>query len=293
LNLDLGASGSFSFLNFDVISFGNLVGGTGALDGRAAVKGDVVVGTSYSGGYSVGYYVHSTSRDATLPYSLVAGGNLTFGGGAVYPDGLHNGPREDIFVGTGTALGQADLVARATGTCSSANCLSSYFDAAQSCYVALQNSWAANGDNVAKTIQWSGLYLDCNDASSAVKQYYLTLTTTEMTQYTWISMSNCNANARWIITVPGTGPVTFTAGSFPAPANAVVYSVTGSGRTVNVQNIYLAGHLIAPLNTLNQPSGNIVGKVVAGNIPSTLNSTDLVLNAFSLHKHNEKKNMSK
>jgi len=53
--------------------------------------------------------------------------------------------------------------------------------------------------------------------------------------------------------------------------NAVVYNVLGSGRTINVQNVYLQGHLVAPYNTLNQPSGNIVGKVIAGNIPATLN----------------------
>jgi len=258
-------------LNYDVISFENLVGPTGAIDGRAAVKGDVVVGTSYAGGYSVGYYVHNTASDGTLPYSLVAGGNLTFGGGAVYPDGLHNGPREDIFVGTGSATGQADLVARSTGSCSSSNCLGSYFDAVQACYGGYQTAWASNADNVVKTIQWSGLYLDCQDTTNSVKQYYLTLTTSEMSQYTWISMSNCNAGARWIITVPGTGPVTFTAGSFPAASNAVVYNVLGSGRTINVQNVYLQGHLVAPYNTLNQPSGNIVGKVIAGNIPATLN----------------------
>jgi len=261
LALNFGDAGIFSIVDYDVISFDSIVGPNGAIDGRAAAKGNVALGTSFSGGYSVGYQVHSSGSDNTLPYSLVAGGDLIFQGGAVYPDGLHNGPQENIFVGSGSFVGQADLGARVNGTCNgNTGCFNAAFSAAQTCYGGYQAAWAAVPTNVQKTIEWSGLYLDCQDPSSSVKTYFLDLSPAEMSQYTWISMSNCNANARWIINIVGTSDVTFTAGTFPAAANAVVYNVIGSGRTVNVQNIYLQGHLVAPFNTLNQPNGNIVGK---------------------------------
>jgi len=91
-----------------------------------------------------------------------------------------------------------------------------------------------------------------------------------MSQYTWISLTGCNDNARWYINVAGTGDVTFTGGSFPAPAAAVTYNILGSGRTVNVQNIQLDGTILAPNNIVNEPSGVVVGKVITADFAMSL-----------------------
>jgi len=145
-------------------------------------------------------------------------------------------------------------------------CLTSSFNAAQQCYGGFQFSLSNNADNVAHLIQWSGLYITCNSATSS--KYYLTLTPAEMTQYTWTSLDNCNTGAQWIIKIAGTGDVTFSGGSFPAPAKQVIYNVIGSGRTINVGPTQVEGSILAPFNNLNQPNVVILGKVVANNIVS-------------------------
>jgi hypothetical protein len=87
-----------------------------------------------------------------------------------------------------------------------------------------------------------------------------------MSQYTYTVTSNCNFQASWVINVRGTEDVAFRGDSFPAVPGGVVYNVIGSGRVISVTDTMLAGHLLAPDNTLNQTGGVIVGKVVAGDI---------------------------
>jgi len=115
-------------------------------------------------------------------------------------------------------------------------------------------------------VQWSGLYVTCNDAAAG--NYFMNLDAAEMTEYTWISLTNCNSQARWIINIGGTGDVTFSGGSFPAGPNQVTWNIQGSGRNINVGGTQVEGNILAPFNNINQPTGLIIGKVVANNIIS-------------------------
>jgi len=144
--------------------------------------------------------------------------------------------------------------------------LANHFSAARSCYTGYQSTLAGHSDNVNHLIQWSGLYVTCQNAFAT--NYYMTLTPSEMTSYTWTSVSNCNSNANWVINIGGTGDVRFQGGSFPAQANHVIFNVLGSGRTINIENYRVEGSILAPNNNVNEPSGVIVGKVVANNIVS-------------------------
>jgi choice-of-anchor A domain-containing protein len=270
LAFPLAGTNGVQFTDFDVISFGGFVANTGDVESRLAVRNSASVGY----GYSIGYQIGSQSTDRYVPYSVVVGNNFNFGSGAVYPEG-NNYPyqvtEEDLFVG-GTFTGEQDLADRVLGSCSgSSSCIAtvqSYFDQAQACYSGYQNTLAAHSDNVAVLIQWSGLYLTCNSAVDAT--YYVTLTPDQMTQYTWISLSGCNVNARWVINVAGTADVTFTSGSFPATEGAVIYNVLGSGRKINVQWTQLDGSILAPQNILNQTGGVIRGKVVVADVIASL-----------------------
>jgi choice-of-anchor A domain-containing protein len=250
-----------TFTDYDVIAFGSFSANTGDVEQRLAVGGNFVVGD----GWSVGYQINSD--DGVVPYSLLVGGSATFPSGAVYPDGS-NYPfavaEEDIFVG-GSFSGP-DYLASRVSTCSSPNCLNSYFAAGQSCYAGYQNTLANHADNVNSTIQWSGLYLTCDDMFAT--NYYVTLTGSQISSYTWVSTSNCNSDARWIINVVGNDAITFSGGSFPYNANQVVWNIQGSGRTINVGWTQLEGSVLAPFNNVNQPTGVIIGKVIANNIVS-------------------------
>jgi len=254
-------------LNFDVISFGGFVANTGDIEGRLAVRNSAHIGS----GWSVGYQTHLLSTDLTLPFAAVIGGDLSWNSGAAYPDGSQSpyaGARENLFVG-GAFTGPNYLGQLVTGSCSTSGCLNSQFDAAQSCYSGYQSSMASLSDNVAKLIQWSGLYITCNSPSET--QYVVSLTAAEMSQYTWISLNQCNPNARWVINLRGTGDLTITGGSFPASSAAsVLYNFVGSGRTLNILNTQLEGSILAPNNKVNEPSGVILGKVIAADITASL-----------------------
>jgi len=96
----------------------------------------------------------------------------------------------------------------------------------------------------------------------------MTLTSSQINSYTWVSTSNCNADANWIINVVGNDDFTFSGGSFPYNSNQVVWNIQGSGRTITVGWTQVQGSILAPNNDINQPSGVIVGSVVANNIYS-------------------------
>jgi len=247
--------------------FGSFVANTGDVEGRIAVRNTATVGA----GWSVGYELHHIASDLSLPYSMIVGNTLTFPSGAVYPDGSNvpfSGSQEDLFVGN-SFNGPSYLNERVTGNCAgSTGCLDSQFDAVRQCYGGYQTEMASHSDNVAANIQWSGLTVTCNSATSRI--YYLTLTPAQMSQFTYTVLNGCNSNARWVINIGGSGPVTFTGASFPANPASVTYNVLGSGRTITVRDINLGGNLIAPYNTVNQPSGVIVGKVIAGDITMSL-----------------------
>jgi len=257
-----------SFLNYDVISFNGLVAERGNIEGRVAVKNNINVGDGWSVGFSTG----KLATDQQLAYAIVAGGDVTWLSGEIYPhyEAYPSGPHwtENMFVG-GAFTGASYLADRVKGNCSSPNCIATEFDDVRSCYSAYQNAFAAQADNVAKLIQYSGLTITCNSANSL--NYFVTITPAEMSQYTYVVLNNCNANARWIINVPTTDNVLLTGVALPAPPEAVVYNIQGSGRTITINGIYVQGSILAPFNTLYQNGGIVKGRVIVGDITRSLN----------------------
>jgi len=206
-----------------------------------------------------------------LPYSAVAGRNVNWISGALYPDGTgfpFPGPEENIYAGGVITSTEADLIARRTGgPCAVAGCLNNYFAEAQQCYNTFQATISANTVNVQSTIAFDALIITCNSATDLI--YYTTLTSTQLGQFTYTVLDNCNFQAEWFITITGNDNVEITGASFPAIPGGIVYNVLGSGRQIYVHDTQLGGHLLAPNNILNQPNGVIVGKVVVGDVTTS------------------------
>jgi choice-of-anchor A domain-containing protein len=267
--MTIGGS-SFSFRDFNAISFGDFTANTGDVEGRLAVKGDVSLGA----GYSIGAELQTVNNqpDNSLPFALVAGGDVAWISGELFPSGNgipHAGAREDMFVGSGSFTGADNLVARATGSCgaSATGCLDAAFDAAKTCYSGYSNTAASKSDNVAKEYKWTGLFVTCADNTET--EYVISLTPVELASFTYTVLSNCNFQAGWIINVRGSGDVTLTGDSWPAIPGATLYNIIGD-RTVNVYATSVTGHVLAVDATLNQSGGVIIGKVVANNIVASL-----------------------
>jgi len=169
-----------------------------------------------------------------------------------------------MFVG-GSLTAPEYLAGRHTGSGS----LTSFFDAAHTCYQTYTNELASHPDNVNKLIQWSGLYMSCQDVDA--ERYYISLTPSEMDQFTYFpALENCNPGAEWVINIRGSGPIFITGASWPSDyCGGVIYNVIGD-RTVSVSGTSVCGHLLAPDANLNQPGGVIVGKTVAGTVSMSL-----------------------
>jgi choice-of-anchor A domain-containing protein len=253
-------------LDFNAISFGDFNANTGDIEGRLAVRNNVALGFGYSVGYTLST-VYGT--DLPRPFSLVAGGAVMWQSGALYPDGTGNpfaGAQEDMFVGDSFS-GASYLESLVVGQCTVPGCLNSYFDAVQSCYGGYQSA-LNQPDNVQSVYQWSGLYITCNDPDALV--YYISINPSQFSSFTYTVAESCNSDAKWVINIGGTSDFTISGASFPASANAVVYNVLGSGRTITVENTQVQGSVFAPYNTLYQPSGDIYGRVVAADISMSL-----------------------
>jgi choice-of-anchor A domain-containing protein len=259
------AGGDYSFVDYDVIVFGDFNGNTGDVERRVAVQGNFVAGN----GFSVGYQIDETEWFA--PYALVVGGNAEWDSGQLYPNGQNTpyvAPEEYIFVG-GTFTGSQSLASLVTGSCNgNAGCLNSYFNAARQCYTGYQTALANNQDNAVASVIWSTLTVNCSNANA--NKYYITLTSSELSSSTYTQMNNCNNNAQWVVNIAGTDSVTFSGGSFFTGASQVVFNVLGSGRTINVGGYQFDGSLLAPNNVLSQTGGVIIGKVVVAQVTSTV-----------------------
>jgi choice-of-anchor A domain-containing protein len=80
-NSDFNLGGfNLSFFDYHVISFGGFKANTGDIEGRLAARGTVDLGY----GFSVADKIEP--KDNSLPYSII-GGSLSWGSGALYPDG--------------------------------------------------------------------------------------------------------------------------------------------------------------------------------------------------------------
>jgi len=180
------------------------------------------------------------------------------------------GDEEGIFVGGNTCQGTADYLAEeVTGGCGAqAACLGGYFSAAQSCYQTMSSDLAALSDTVQQNVQYDALILTCSDNTAT--QYVVSLTPDIMATYTYITTSNCNFQANWVVNIRGDSDVYFSGDSFPAAPGGIVYNIIGCDRMVHVSGTAVTGSILAPCSTLNQTGGVIIGKVVAGDIMFSL-----------------------
>jgi len=237
---------SLSFLDYDVISFGDFNGATGDVQGRVAVKGNLNLGA----GYSIG-----ASLTANSWYSLIVGGNAAWLDGALDPIGS-----QAYVGGSFTSNDQPLLNQRAPYTGN----LDAAFANSKACYSQESNLLATLGDNVDQLIVYGALTLTCQSWNQKV--YYVTVDGSTISSINDWQTSGCSADAEWVVNVVGSGDVTFSGNNFPS--DGVVYNIVGS-RTINVQTS-VAGSILAPAATLNQSGGTIYGKVVVGSVANVL-----------------------
>jgi len=256
------------FENFNALSFDGFVANTGDTEGRIAAKNNVQLGA----GYSVGYLTKNAGVNGQFtPYALVAGRDLSWGSGAVYPDGsgipIPEQLQEEIFVGGVATNLPGYLQALVTGTCGTPGCLDASFDTAFNFYKFTQSQFAALPANTQATVQFQGLSITCNDA--AATRYVLNVQGDTLSGVTWYTTHGCNLGAVWVINVLGSGNVQFQGDFLPTIAEKTVWNIIGAGRTVTVLT-EVRGNMLAPQNTLSQTGGVIKGKVVFGNIAFSL-----------------------
>jgi len=237
---------SLSFLDYDVISFGDFHGVTGDVQGRVAVKGNLNLGA----GYSIG-----ASLTDNAWYTLVVGGNAVWLDGALDPVGS-----QAYIGGSFTSNDQPLLDQKAPYSGS----LDSAFTNSQACYSQESSLLATLGDNVDQLIVYGALTLTCQSWNQKV--YYVTVDGSTINSINDWQTSGCSIEAEWIVNVVGTGDVTFNGNNFPS--TGVVYNIVGS-RTINVQTS-VAGSILAPNAILNQTGGTIYGKVVVASVANVL-----------------------
>jgi len=265
LNVNLGYPlQQYETKDLNVIVFGNFFSNSsGDIEGRMAVGNNVVLGD----GYSIGYAINSAGRNATdskRDYSLIAGSNITWNSGALYPDGTgipNPSAREDMFVGEVANIPSYLANRRTGGPCQS--CLDEVFECLFGYYLSLSDSYLIQATNAQVKLVESALHVITEDTSAP--RYYLQVDASDINQADeWIS-DNVNLSAEFIITITGTEDVYFNGGSFFGDPNKVVFNVPGS-RYVFVQAVDLTGALLAPLATLSQSGGDERGLVIVAEV---------------------------
>jgi len=237
---------SLSFLDYDVISFGDFSASTGDVQGRLAVKGNLNLGA----GFSIGAVLTDNSW-----YSLVVGGNAAWLDGSLGPAG------SQAYVGGSFTSNDQPLLNQKAPF--SGN-LDSAFANSQACYSAESALLATLADNVDQLIVYGALTLTCQNPNS--KNYIVSVDGATISAINDWQTVGCNPNGEWIVNVIGSGDFTFSGNNFPS--DGVVYNVKGA-RNIFVQTS-VAGSILAPAATLNQSGGTIYGKVVVGSVASAL-----------------------
>jgi choice-of-anchor A domain-containing protein len=271
--ISFSASGpSYSFENFNLVSFDSFYAPSGDVEGRALIKNNLNLPT---GTYSFGYELRtggSAAWDQSLPYSLVVGGNMHWAvGGEVYPlnaagDGYPAAARENIYVGGSVTGGLDYMVTRRTGgPC--AGCLNDDFANALAFYTMLSNSFDAVANNAAATLQWGGVQITCTDAASS--SYSAHIKASALSGSTWfLPITTCNPNAQFVLNIEmDIASVKFQGDhlAFFQPEK-ILYNVPGTGKQVNVMT-EVRGSLLAPGHSYYQPnSGVYKGNVIVGNV---------------------------
>jgi len=248
-----------SFAQYDVISFGSFVGSTGDVEGRLAVRDNLIVGA----GFSVGYEI--TAPDAASnPLSMIVGRDAIWGSGTVYPSNVG-------LVWIGGDFNAPDYLQTSLENPNTPcyGCLDSAFDAVKSCYDSVVSDFSSRTPNTeVQIVPYTGgqLQITCDDNTENV--YVTNLPDTLLNQASAYSLVNCNSNAEFIIVVTGTGNVTFHGSPFPSVPNGATYVIDcsevqrGVALTVGVN-----GGIIAPdCSHLQETGGAVWGKVVSADI---------------------------
>jgi len=195
---------------------------------------------------------------------LIVGGDLAWINGALFPNTL------GAVVERAYVAGASSVPASISDRVDTGSNIDSIFDAAKTCYTGYQATLKAQADNVRSTVADSGLFLTCDSASA--DSYSVTLAGSIFTSFTYTVLVGCNFQSRWTINIVGSDNVDISGASFPAIPGGTVYNVecTAVGQTVSIHDTQLFGHLLAPSCIVDQPTGVIVGKVVAGEVRRSL-----------------------
>jgi choice-of-anchor A domain-containing protein len=244
---------TLSFSEYAVISFGGFSAATGDTEGRVAARDNFVAGS----GFSVGALI----TDNSVPYSLIVGGNATWGSGALYPASA------GAWIG-GDFSAPAYLAALKTNAdCATPGCMDSIFDGAKACYDGVSQSWAAQPSTASISSLWGTATVTCNNPTDT--RYYLNIDSSSFNMITFWQLMNCNTDAQYVMTIGGTGDVQFIGSPFPTVTGGVTYNVPGQ-RNVIV-TVGVNGSLLAVDSThVSVTGGVVVGKLVAGEIGNLL-----------------------
>jgi len=260
---------SYTSSDFNVICFGNFDSeGGGDLEGRVAVAGDL----TFNSGFSVGYALWTSgpnATDANRPWSLVAGGSLTWPSGSLYPQGNgipYPGEQEGMFVG-GSITAPEYIASRQTaGPCT--GCLDDAFQSAYNYYSALSGNFTEVIVNAQYSFNNDGIFLFSGDLFAS--RYYLQIAATDFNAATYWSTSNMNSGADFVVTITGDEDVTFQGGNFPGIPSQTVFNIPGT-RNVQALNA-VTGSILAPDANLIQPGGNLVGFAIVSSVTAFLDS---------------------
>jgi len=271
---------TIDWLAYNVISFDGFVAGTGSVGGRLAVKNDVTLGDGFSVGYGVVLTPIFPSNTTITPiapgFSFIGGHAVSWGSGALYPDYTYL--RAEFGFAGDSFTGPSYLASRMIANISTLGySLDSDFEDARSYYAALSSNFELETDNVALTTQWSGIFLDCSNATEVsandgLPRYIVTIDSSVLAASTWWQLNACDVDGTWIINIGGTGDVTFQGGNFPGISERVLFNVLGSGRTINVGS-GVAGSILGPNQEFSQTGGATYGLVIVGDVSAALSTS--------------------
>jgi choice-of-anchor A domain-containing protein len=240
-----GQTTTLSFLDYEVVSFGDFVGITGDIQGNVLVQSEFSVGSGFSvGGFGL-YHA---------PISIVAGRDAYWTSGSV------SGP---VWIGGNFNAPSYLTSSRLSGSCATPGCLDAQFSAAQSCYVSLSNQLAALPVNAIAYVSSYALTVNCT--SNTATSYAFNIDSSVLEAATWLKLNNCNPSSTMVINVVGTTSVFINSlYQFTQNIGGITWNIIGN------RNIYtyggINGNILAPTSVLTQETGIIVGKIVAGDI---------------------------
>jgi len=262
-------TGSYTFKDFDVVSFNNFLTNTGDTQGRIITRKSFELGNGYSVGDGLG--------SASKPYALIGGDDSSWGSGAIY--------FENIYVGGNFTAPQYLGDSRTGGPSGDADSTALFgplFGDAYSCYSAASTSLAAKNQNVNWTLAYEGILIECPVATADL---VLDITAADFNKIKWYCPNNCQSNAQWTINIDASeDTVVFGGDQFPAPGGYVTYNVyTSSDDTADIDTCTnsveirtdVNGNLLAPHSSVYQVGGVLRGKAIVCNYNATTDASQI------------------